>query len=170
MGHDHLAAKARKFGFNLWVFRWLLSLYRSPRRIVVAGVASVEVRTCTTIVPGDCFADVLMRLALIDSLDTLVIEFSVMRMRDVEVHVGALADDVQILVIGGSETASVAANASCRLFQLLEGGDEVDLESSSLDERHAQMAELICVRPPAAESKIMSISPSGRAKNIFLAI
>ena len=36
--HHHIAAAAKKHGYNLWVLRMSLKAYRMPRTVVVDGV------------------------------------------------------------------------------------------------------------------------------------
>jgi len=60
--HRRLVEAARAFGFHLGLLRWLLGLYRMPRRLSLHGVLSEAVFATLSVVAGSSFADLMMRL------------------------------------------------------------------------------------------------------------
>ena len=70
--HHILVRRALDLGFNIWLLKFLLALYRGPRVIVVGSVPGVLVHATQTIVAGCAFADLLMRCMLIEDLDHIV--------------------------------------------------------------------------------------------------
>ncbi len=110
--HEVLIACARRHGFNLCILRWLLTVYRGTRYVVVQRVVSSPMVACWSIVPGDSFADLCMLLMLLGPLDDLVMNVS-------GLHVAQLADDVQLLAIADSKAEAVEAIDHARgLFEL----------------------------------------------------
>ena len=67
--HDVVSTRALQLHFNPALLTYLLNLYAGPRWLSVQGVAGKEVRAARTIVAGDAFADLLMRITLIPDLD-----------------------------------------------------------------------------------------------------
>ena len=92
INHQHLINQAVKYGFNLCVLRWCIRCYRMRRVIVVQGVATNQVCTSKTVVPGDSFADILMFLSILSALDNTVKEFE-------QLHIAVVADDIQFSVV-----------------------------------------------------------------------
>ena len=66
---DRLWAKGIAAGFPLDVLRLLLFCYGMPRRIQLAGVATVVCEPRRAVAAGCSFADLMMRLYLLDILD-----------------------------------------------------------------------------------------------------
>ena len=93
VNHKHLVKQALKFGININILRWLLNIYRSRRVLIVDRVATDPVNVTRSIVPGDSNADILMTLAMIGVLDLIAEHNS-------EAHLGLLADDLQVSVVG----------------------------------------------------------------------
>ena len=93
--HDALRWLAEKYGFSSLLLRFLISLYKMPRMIRVGKVYTQSVSATRSIVPGDAFADLLMRLAMMSSLDITTCRWD-------NIVIGVVADDVQFLAVGGT--------------------------------------------------------------------
>ena len=93
---DHLILfqHARRCNFSLVVLRFLLNLYSMPRTVKVGQIATKIVCASRSVVPGCSFADLMMRLMLMPTMDFVVRQWS-------SLHVGVVVNDVQILAIGG---------------------------------------------------------------------
>ena len=122
--HARLKQEAEKHGFSLALVRYLISIYAMPRCIRVGQVATEIVRASRTVVPGDSFADLLMRLSIMSIMDLLAETWPPPRL-----HIGVIVDDIQLLALGNAnDTASTIAEATT---MLVEGMDEAGLQISS---------------------------------------
>lgn len=91
--HERLQASMRRYGFNLVLLRFLLAVYSSPWAIVVGRVVTDAVCPTRSILPGDSFADLMMRMMLLPVLGTAAAKWD-------QLYVTCIADDVQFLARG----------------------------------------------------------------------
>lgn len=92
--HEILVGRALAMDFPDAILRFWLALYQGPRRIIANKVVGIPVNTVNrTIVAGDSFADLFMRMMIVPIIDKLLHTYSC-------VIPGAVADDIQILTIG----------------------------------------------------------------------
>ena len=91
--HQTLQKNTRYYEFSTALLKFLCRLYRAPRTVMVGLVATDFFRTTRTVVPGCSFADLLMRLAILPSLDRLAEKWPA-------IFVGAVVDDIQLLSVG----------------------------------------------------------------------
>ena len=125
--HEWLQAQAKKHHFHLGILRFLLALYTMPRILVVKGVAAkhgIGARATRSIVPGESNADVLMMLSLLTPVDNAVKMYP-------SVHVGMLADDLQMLAIekGRQACAKVLADVTKYVVDQLEGACKLEVST-----------------------------------------
>jgi hypothetical protein len=66
-----LRGKAAKFGFPLRLLRLLISMYTIPRIVMLAGVATGAFWPLRAVVAGCSFADLMMRVYIMDILDCI---------------------------------------------------------------------------------------------------
>ena len=91
--HPVLQRNGARYNFSVIILRFLLMMYRMPRTVRIGKLATSKVCAGKTVVPGCSFADILMRLALMPTLDSLCERWS-------HIHVGAVIDDIQLLAVG----------------------------------------------------------------------
>ena len=91
--HERLQVSMRRYGFNWVLMRFLLALYSAPRAIVVGRVVTKAVCPTRSILPGDSFADLMMRLVLLPVLDVVAAKWE-------RLYITCVADDVQFLTFG----------------------------------------------------------------------
>ena len=101
--HSHLRQMADRYGFNLLMLRWLLSLYTMPRRLKVKQTVTEVVNSSRSIVPGDASSDLLLKVALLPILD----EASTLWPR---VFFGVVSDDLQVVDSSWDGSATQAAD------------------------------------------------------------
>ena len=94
--HGWLHVCALRFGFPLVLLRFLIEMFRSPRRIFIGRVATAQVSATISILPGDAFSDLLMFLALMWTMDLT-------RLRWPHAILGVVADDIQVMMLGNAE-------------------------------------------------------------------
>jgi hypothetical protein len=100
-----LAIRARRSNFNVALLRLLLFLCRMPRYIKHHRVVSNIINPRRSIIPGDSFADLCLRILLVPLLDDITNRFSGARL-------ALLADDIQGITIAPSvASACFAAKA-----------------------------------------------------------
>ena len=92
VSHVDLIIVANRYGFNPLVLWLLFALHRMPRRICIRTVVARSVQASKTVVPGDAFSDILLRLVLLRTLDAAAASFS-------ETHIVVVVDDIQLLGI-----------------------------------------------------------------------
>jgi len=120
--HRWLKEQAIKHGFNLLVLRFLLGLYSMPRRIRVGKIFNSLFRVFRTVVPGDSFADLMVRLTVIDVLDEVVEHHR-------GLQVACVVDDVQFLAVG--DCAQVSSDIVRASRRLVESFDSIGLTVST---------------------------------------
>jgi hypothetical protein len=69
--HDTLVKLARQASFSEALLRWVIHLYRFPRSVVFLGSLAEPVRATKTVVPGDSFADLMMRIMITPMIKVL---------------------------------------------------------------------------------------------------
>jgi len=135
ISHWWLKNQAEKFGFNKVVLRFLVGLYSMPRRLRIGMLVTSLFRVFRTVVPGDSFADLLMRLAVMSVLDDVTVTY-----KGQGLHLACVVDDIQFLALGDVTTVTrVIAEASKQLvddmgaigLQVAVGGNKLSILTSS---------------------------------------
>ena len=114
--HFKLKQNAVRYGFSLVVLKYLVAIYTMPRRIRVGQVITAEVVAKRSVVPGDSFADLLMRLAVMPVLDDVAHAWPVPRL-----HIGVVVDDIQLLAIG--DVVTIASDVAGAVDMIVDGLD-----------------------------------------------
>eukprot|EP00972_Heterocapsa_arctica_P025199 3713316-Heterocapsa_arctica.AAC.1 len=90
---DFLLQQAIAYGLDMCIFRLLLMLYTIDR-VIVLGVVATDAMTPLRVVPAGCsFADLMMRLALMELVTRVADSWAGVRL-------AAVVDDIQILSVG----------------------------------------------------------------------
>ena len=105
-----LCQAAVKYKFPLRLLRGLLSLYAGPRCVIVDGVATSVVRAVMHgVIAGCAHATALMRLALLESLDTTQKEWPL-------VQLTVVVDDTQVQAVGPERLVEQVVQGAARTF------------------------------------------------------
>ena len=107
--HSDLWDVARRRGFSLTMLAWLLNTFTMARRLQVLGGLSQEVRATRSVVPGSSFADILMRLAVVEVVDAT-------RVRWPLISLAVVVDDVQATVYGEPDFVERVSRESCNFI------------------------------------------------------
>jgi hypothetical protein len=94
---------------GLTLLAWLLGTFRMPRRIQFLGGLGPPVSATRSVVPGSSFADVLMRMAIME----LIAES---RRRWPRVTLAVVVDDIQGTGLGDEHRAKADIMASCEFL------------------------------------------------------
>ena len=69
--HDKLWAAAMRLGFSPTLLRWLLHTFQMPRKLQLIEGLSDEVLAVRSVVPGNSFADIAMRMAVTEVVQSM---------------------------------------------------------------------------------------------------
>ena len=131
--HGLLLENARRYQFPLPLLRFLVLCYRMPRAIRVGGVTVAPKQATRAVVPGCACADLMMRLALLPTLDEVAEKFGE-QISEGNFFTATVVDDIQFLGLGETkEAAQMVTNASHMLISgLRANGLEIDLTDKKL--------------------------------------
>ena len=112
--HPLLWEAARRHGFSLTALAWLICTFRLERRVCFTGGLAAPVCATRSVVPGSSFADILMRLAVVDVVLAAARRWPRMT-------VAVVVDDIQGTVYGHrDEVERDASSAAGFLVEELE--------------------------------------------------
>ena len=88
---------------------WLLGAFTMARRLQALGGLAAEVKASRSVVPGSSFADILMRLAVVDVVAETRIRWPL-------VSIAVVVDDLQSTVYGEPGYVEKVATDSCKFM------------------------------------------------------
>ena len=141
VGHRFLFEAARRYGFDPVVLRFLITMYRMPRRVCIRTVVARQVSASKTIVPGDAFSDLLLRLTLLFTMDSMTARYP-------DIFVGVVVDDIQLITIqkpGGYDASVMIGEAVNFIIE--------DLSRQGLSIAKGEKRMIMTSRPAAALRK-----------------